>query len=140
MKNFYSAIIVLLISCGSSKDILDQDNYFMRRSQINSYIFIFNQSGKGEIYDWGGSFRSKTFFDWIEIDKGFILFHKFDHEDEQIFSIDTLVLNGRFLQIRNSQEEDIPKSKLTILPLDLKIKQISQEKFNRKYREFVNHF
>lgn len=137
MKNFYHAILLLLISCGTIRGTENQRKYYVRSSQFSSYIFIFNQSGNGEIYDWGGSLRGKTVFDWKEIDKEFVLFHKFDPEEEIFFSTDTLVLKGRFLLLKSSQKEHGLKSKLNILPPNLKLEKINQKRFNRKYREFV---
>lgn len=136
MKIFIISIAVI-ISLEISRNIGWKEKYYKGSSQLQSYLFIFHQDGKGEIYSWGGSFRSNTVFDWIEFDKGLVIYHKFSHDDENYFTSDTLAIKDRLIWSTGIQDESDSLSKFIILPHNLRLKQISQKKFKSRFSEFV---
>jgi len=107
------------------------DLFFISKGDRSSYFLIFFEDGNGELYDWGGSFRSKIFFEWNRVGDLYSVNFK-----EDMYQKEYLVRKSK-CRLQVVESDSIPIQDIRALPFYRNFKRVGKNKFLRRYKEFL---
>ena len=107
------------------------DLFFISKGDRSSYFLIFYQDGNGELYDWGGSFRSKFSFEWKRVGDLYLL-----NFEEKMYRRESLVCKSKG-RLQVVESDSTLFQELPALPFHRKFKRVGKNKFKRRYKEFL---